>query len=170
MKIDTLSFIQCLLTSHHPTGVNLLLLKSSKINNSTFFLFKTLSFHPHADTLVPAVIAAVADTFYKISSEALVVLQQLVKVLRPLDTSPTTFDFTPFTHNIYQCCYIRLKAQDIDQEVKERAISCMGEIVAHLGDHLQAELTGCLPIVLNGFTFVAESLFMHHSGQVRLLN
>jgi len=125
MKIDTLSFIQCLLTSHHPTV-----------------------FHPHADTLVPAVIAAVADTFYKISSEALVVLQQLVKVLRPLDTSPTTFDFTPFTHNIYECCYIRLKAQDIDQEVKERAISCMGEIVAHLGDHLQAQLPGCLPIFL----------------------
>ncbi len=26
-----------------------------------------------------------------------------------------------------------LKAQDIDQEVKERAISCMGQIIAHLG-------------------------------------
>ena len=37
-------------------------------------------FHPHAAVLVPAVIAAVSDTFYKISSEALVVLQLLVKV------------------------------------------------------------------------------------------
>ena len=74
MKIDTLSFIQvscilvllcftitarfqCLLSSHHPTV-----------------------FHPHAAILVPAIIAAVSDTFYKISSEALVVLQLLVKV------------------------------------------------------------------------------------------
>ena len=43
-------------------------------------------FHPHADVLVPAVIATVADTFYKISSEALLVLQILVKILRPLGT------------------------------------------------------------------------------------
>ena len=86
MKIDTLSFIQCLLSGHHPTV-----------------------FHPHAQVLVPAIIAAVSDTFYKISSEALVVLQLLVKVLRPLDSSPTTFDFTLYTNNIYQCCFVRLK-------------------------------------------------------------
>merc|ERR1719370_2843653 len=125
MKIDTLSFIQALLTGHDPTV-----------------------FHPHASILVPAVIAAVSDTFYKISSEALVVLQLLVKVLRPLDSSPTTFDFTLYTANIYSCCFVRLKAQDIDQEVKERAISCMGQVVAHLGDSLQAELSSCLPIFL----------------------
>jgi len=125
MKIDTLSFIQCLLSGHHPTV-----------------------FHPHAATLVPAIISAVSDTFYKISSEALVVLQLLVKVLRPLHSSPTTFDFTLYTVNIYQCCFVKLKAQDIDQEVKERAISCMGQIVAHLGDSLQQELSHCLPIFL----------------------
>merc|ERR1719334_2659572 len=125
MKIDTLSFVQALLMGHHPTV-----------------------FHPHAAVLVPAVIAAVADTFYKISSEALVVLQLLVKVLRPLDSHPTTFDFTLYTNDIYSCCFVRLKAQDIDQEVKERAISCMGQVVAHLGDSLQPELSSCLPIFL----------------------
>jgi len=125
MKIDTLSFVQALLGGHHPTV-----------------------FHPHAAVLVPAIINSVADSFYKISSEALMVLQLLVKVLRPLDSSPTTFDFTLYTANIYNCCYVRLKAQDIDQEVKERAISCMGQVVAHLGDSLQAELTSCLPIFL----------------------
>ena len=52
MKIDTLSFIQILLSGHHPRV-----------------------FHPHAPVLVPAIITAVSDTFYKISSEALVVLQ-----------------------------------------------------------------------------------------------
>ena len=56
MKIDTLSFIQCLLTGHHPTV-----------------------FNPHAATLVPAIISAVSDS-YKISSDTLVVLQLLVKV------------------------------------------------------------------------------------------
>ena len=87
MKINTLSFIQCLLSGHHHPTV----------------------FHPHAQVLVPAIITAVTDTFYKISSEALVVLQLLVKVLRPLDSSPTKFDFTLYTNNIYQCCFVRLK-------------------------------------------------------------
>jgi len=125
MKIDTLSFIQSLLSSHHPTV-----------------------FHPHTDILVPAVISSVSDSFYKISSEALIVLQLLVKILRPLESHPTNFDFTRYTADIYQCCFLRLRAQDIDQEVKERAISCMGQIIAHLGDSIQPELASCLPIFL----------------------
>lgn len=43
----------------------------------------------------------------------------------------------------------RLKATDIDQEVKERAISCMGHLLWHLGDLLQAELPGVLAIFLD---------------------
>lgn len=42
----------------------------------------------------------------------------------------------------------RLKATDIDQEVKERAISCMGHMVCYLGDHLGSELQGVLSIFL----------------------
>lgn len=42
----------------------------------------------------------------------------------------------------------RLKATDIDQEVKERALSCMGHMLSHLGDHLRAELQGVLSIFL----------------------
>ena len=38
---------------------------------------------PPVTGLVPAIISPVSDSFYKISSEALVVLQLLVKVLRP---------------------------------------------------------------------------------------
>ena len=55
-----------------------------------------------------------------------------------LDT-PSNFDFTPFTGELYHCTLIRLKAADIDQEVKERAISCMGQIICNLGDYLQVK-------------------------------
>lgn len=61
MKIDTLSFVHCLLTTHAPEV-----------------------FHVHMGVLVPPVVAAVSDNFYKITAEALLVLQQLVKVIRPL--------------------------------------------------------------------------------------
>lgn len=125
MKIDTLSFIYCLLTTHPPTV-----------------------FHSHMEVLVPPVIAAVGDSFYKITAEALLVLQQLVKVIRPLDC-PSNFDFAPFTIELYNCTLFRLKAADIDQEVKERAISCMGQIICNLGDYLQGELPICLPIFLD---------------------
>ena len=107
MKIDTLSFVQHLLNNQGQLPS---------------------VFHPHAPVLVPAIITAVSDTFYKISSEALLVLESLVKVLRPLGNEKMNFDFRPYTNNIYQCCFVRLKASDIDQEVKERAISCMGQI------------------------------------------
>ena len=104
MKIDTLSFIQHLLNNQGQLPS---------------------VFHPHAPVLVPAIITAVSDPFYKISSEALLVLESLVKVVRPLGSEKMNFDFRPYTDNIYQCCFVRLKASDIDQEVKERAISCM---------------------------------------------
>ena len=35
------------------------------------------------------------------------------------------FDYKPYSKEIYSCTLHRLKAADIDQEVKERAISCM---------------------------------------------
>ena len=79
MKIDALGFVGHLLTSH-PGPV----------------------FHRHAPVIVPAVIAAVADPFYKIASEALMVLETLVKVLRPLPPSKTekSFDFAPYSNQV----------------------------------------------------------------------
>lgn len=38
------------------------------------------AFHVHVPALVPSVVACVGDPFYKITSEALLVTQQLVKV------------------------------------------------------------------------------------------
>ncbi|KAG8232409.1 hypothetical protein J437_LFUL013981 [Ladona fulva] len=72
----------------------------------------------------------------------------MVCVIRPLD-EPSGFDFTPFTAELYRCTLVRLRAADIDQEVKERAISCMGQIICNLGDCLQGELHTCLPIFLD---------------------
>lgn len=70
------------------------------------------------------VIDAVGDSFYKITSEALLVLQELVVVIRPFNDA-TSFEYKPYVKEIYFCTLQRLKAADIDQEVKERAISCM---------------------------------------------
>lgn len=62
----------CLLTTHPPTV-----------------------FHPYIDTILQPVIVAVGDPFYKITAEALGVLQELIKVIRPLQVSYIFFTVCP---------------------------------------------------------------------------
>uniref|UniRef100_A0A8B9BV88 Cullin associated and neddylation dissociated 2 (putative) n=2 Tax=Anser TaxID=8842 RepID=A0A8B9BV88_9AVES len=124
MRIDTLSFLHVLLCNHQPEV-----------------------FHPHIKSLLPPVVSCIGDSFYKITSEALLVTQQLVKVIRPLGKS-CTFDAKPYVKDLFPGTLKRLKAADIDQEVKERAISCMGQIIYNLGDYLSTDLQPTLKIFL----------------------
>ncbi|XP_036388110.1 cullin-associated NEDD8-dissociated protein 2 [Megalops cyprinoides] len=126
MKIDALSFLHVLLCNHSPAV-----------------------FHPHIKVILPPVVACIEDPFYKITSEALLVTQQIVKIMRPLESpTPSTFDAKPYVKDLFTGTLKRLKAADIDQEVKERAISCMGYIVCHLGDQLGGDLQPTLQIFL----------------------
>uniref|UniRef100_A0A8C1RUR3 Cullin-associated and neddylation-dissociated 2 (putative) n=1 Tax=Cyprinus carpio TaxID=7962 RepID=A0A8C1RUR3_CYPCA len=124
LKIDALAFLNVLLSSHNPE-----------------------IFHPHISVILPPVIQCVEDPFYKITSEALQVTQQTVKLMRPLD-KPVSFDGKPYVKIVFACTLKRLKAADIDQEVKERAIFCMGHILSHFGDQLGADLQPTLQIFL----------------------
>jgi cullin-associated NEDD8-dissociated protein 1 len=65
MRMETLSFLYRLLSATSPQA-----------------------FHPHVSVLLPPVIQAVGDNFYKITSEALLVTQQMVKVMRPFGEIP----------------------------------------------------------------------------------
>ncbi|RWS15707.1 Cullin-associated NEDD8-dissociated protein 1-like protein [Dinothrombium tinctorium] len=125
MKIDALIFLNSLLKRHPPE-----------------------IFHPHIQVLLPAVISAVEDSFYKISSEALLVLTQMVRIIRPLET-PSTFKYDGYLQIIYTCTFSKLKASDIDQEVKERAITCMGQIISSFGDSMVAEVAVTLPVLVD---------------------
>lgn len=61
----------------------------------------------------------------------------LLQVIRPLDSQSEgsdSFDPSPYINDLFTCTIRRLKAADIDQEVKERAISCMGQIICNLGN------------------------------------
>ncbi|XP_045846766.1 cullin-associated NEDD8-dissociated protein 2 [Meles meles] len=106
------------------------------------------AFHSHLPTLLPPVMACVADPFYKIAAEALLVLQELVRALWPLDR-PRTLDPEPYIGEMSAATLARLRATDLDQEVKERAISCMGHLVAHLGDRLGDDLGPSLLLLLD---------------------
>uniref|UniRef100_A0A8B9JT49 Cullin-associated and neddylation-dissociated 2 (putative) n=1 Tax=Astyanax mexicanus TaxID=7994 RepID=A0A8B9JT49_ASTMX len=126
MKIDALAFLHVLLSGHTPEV-----------------------FQPHIKIILPPVITCVEDPFYKITSEALQVTQQICRIMRPLEKrSSSSFDAKPYVKEVFGSTLKRLKAADIDQEVKERAISCMGYIVSHLGDQLGGDLQPTLQIFL----------------------
>lgn len=61
MKIETLVFLVCLARGHPPRAMR-----------------------AHVATLLPALLACVRDPFYKVTAEALRLLQTLVKLMRPL--------------------------------------------------------------------------------------
>jgi hypothetical protein len=105
---------------------------------------------PHVETLLPALLTCAGDNFYKVTSEALSALQVLVKVVRN-GTDVETQEHpnaAAIARVIYPVVLHRLKATDIDQEVKENAITTMATLLAHLGCYLQPEWPTCIPIFL----------------------
>lgn len=124
MKIDALSFLNLFLQKNPPQV-----------------------FQPHTQILLPTIISSVGDSFYKISSEALLVLTQMIRVIRPTP-GQDSFPFSTYIRPIYECTLCKLRAGDIDQEVKERAITCMGQLVATFGDCMKEELAVCLPLLM----------------------
>ncbi|CAO3683491.1 unnamed protein product [Umbelopsis vinacea] len=103
--------------------------------------------HPYLDRLCPPIIQAVSDNFYKIVSEAFLVCIELVGVLRSVETDPSSVGETkllpvkpelqPYITDIYNITTRVLSTSDADQEVKERAIMCIGVLLSHAGDQLQ---------------------------------
>jgi len=122
LKIETLLFLRNYLRTHSAENV-----------------------HPYLDRLCPPIIQAVSDKFYKIVSEAFLVCIELVGVLRSVETGPngeTKFlpvkpEFQPYISDIYDITTRVLSTSDADQEVKERAIMCLGVLLSHAGDQLQ---------------------------------
>ncbi|KAJ3111030.1 Cullin-associated NEDD8-dissociated protein 1 [Phlyctochytrium bullatum] len=121
LKIDVLQFLQELFARHSPEV-----------------------FQKYLARLVAPVISAANDKFYKITSEALLVVAHLVKVIRPLpegasvDLEPPAVSKEADAHIklIYSTVLDRLKTLDIDLEVKERSITALGTIVSQAGERL----------------------------------
>ncbi|CAF1075968.1 unnamed protein product, partial [Adineta ricciae] len=126
LKITALSFLYALLQTHDDSN----------------------AFNKHVKSLLPLIITHANDSFYKIASEALLVLKELVKIIRPKSSVAVQNEFKPFIEQIYECTQKRLKQKDFDQEVKERAITCFAYVIVYLGDLLSTEqLQSCWPIL-----------------------
>lgn len=60
---------------------------------------------------------------------------------------PPPEELKQFIPAMYECNLVRLRATDMDQEVKERAIAACGQLLCHFGDYLQVcRLVKCTTI------------------------
>ena len=125
MRIEALLFLQKCLASHPPA-----------------------TFQPYLASLLPPIVALAGDRYYKTVAEALRVLSEVVRLLRPSPPAAPGFDYASLVPPVYAVVEKRLQAQDQDQEVKECAITCMGLLVFHLADHPSVNLPQVLPLLL----------------------
>ena len=105
-------------------------------------------FYPHLPKLVSPILKGANDKFYRISADSLAVLQMIVEILLPVDdTDVHAANQDMFTH-VFDVVYSKLRAVELDQDVKENAIACMAQIIYNGGDCLGSNLQACLKILV----------------------
>ncbi|KAH8925209.1 TIP120-domain-containing protein [Atractiella rhizophila] len=111
-----------------------------------FETHNALSFSDHLPKLAPLLTSVMADKFHKIASGAFVTTAALVTSLRPIGTA-----YPPGSeeqvHILYEATVNRLKGSDTDTEVKEKAITALGEMLVHMGDYLQTDFSRALSVL-----------------------
>ncbi|KAG8464070.1 hypothetical protein KFE25_000238 [Diacronema lutheri] len=126
LRIEALGFLRLVIDSHPPTVL-----------------------HQHLKLIVPAVLACVADRYYKVCAEALRVCASIARALRPNPPEPSPLALGEYVPPIYEAVSTRLGALDQDQEVKEASIITMGLMIAHVGDALGERLGAALLVLLD---------------------
>ncbi|KAJ2983902.1 hypothetical protein NUW58_g6170 [Xylaria curta] len=87
-------------------------------------------FQPYLAKIVTGVVSAANDKFYKISSEAIRTAEELVKAITPPRAKLTTQKFKPELVKLYDTIIDRISVNDVDTEVRQRAIQALGTLIA----------------------------------------
>jgi cullin-associated NEDD8-dissociated protein 1 len=85
---------------------------------------------PFLIALVPGVVAAVNERNYKVSSEALGAVEQIVKALTPPRVSANASDVSMQLVKLYDVILARITDTSADLEVRQRAIHVFGVLLA----------------------------------------
>ena len=85
---------------------------------------------PYLPKIVPGVVSAVNDKYYKISSEAIGTVEQLVKTLTPPRSRSASQSHQKDLQNLYGVVISKVSTTDADLEVRQRAIHALGILLA----------------------------------------
>lgn len=107
LKLDALSFLRLLIDTH-----------------------TVEPFRNHIGVIVNTAIRSAKDEWYKTVAKALELIESIVRIIRPEVTDAT---YKAQAVPLFEAVLPSLKAHDIDQAIKESAISSIGQIVAVFG-------------------------------------
>ncbi|KAI4196274.1 MAG: hypothetical protein LQ350_006645 [Teloschistes chrysophthalmus] len=85
---------------------------------------------PHIPGLVSATVKAAQDKYVKVSSEAMVAVESLLKVLTPPRSASAEQTNRKFVEQLYDVVLDRTVATDADVEVRQRALHALGVLLA----------------------------------------
>ena len=88
------------------------------------------SLQPYLVKIVAGITAAVQDRFYKISSEAVRTVEELVKTITPPRAQNTGTKYQDELIKLYDVIMDRSSANDADAEVRQRAIHALGVLIS----------------------------------------
>ena len=117
MRMDTLQLLSAICDTH-----------SSKVIT------------PFIGRIVPAIVNGATDKYYKISSEALLTLESVTKVLTPPRSAGTEQQQRSYLESIYDVVLSRAVASEVDLEVRRRAIHALGILLARTSGANNAKL------------------------------
>lgn len=105
--------------------------------------------HPVLGRLVPLIVLSVADRSPKIGAAALSAATELVRLLRPsTPQSPTATSGTgSYIKQIYEATVRCLQNANADQEIREKGIVCLGDILASASGDLGTDIQNGLQIL-----------------------
>ena len=95
---------------------------------------------PYVKSLVPSVVTAIYDRYYKISSEALLTAESVIKILTPPRSAGTEQERTTHLSNVYDAVIVKAIATDADLEVRQRAIHALGVLLGRTSGLNNAKL------------------------------
>ncbi|KAI8658821.1 hypothetical protein NCS55_01160100 [Fusarium keratoplasticum] len=85
---------------------------------------------PYLTKIVDGVISAVHNRFYKISSEAIGTVEELIKAITPPRSRNAATKYKAELDKLYGILLDRAAAQDADAEVRQRAIHALGVLIS----------------------------------------
>ncbi|CAI5732825.1 unnamed protein product [Hyaloperonospora brassicae] len=122
LKLDALTFLRLLVDTHTMEPFRL-----------------------HIDSVAEVAVQCAKGDWYKTVAKALGLIESLVHIIRS-DSEDSMYK--PYAVPFYDAVLLHLKVHDIDQEIKEAAISSVGEIVAILGDELGERVGKVFPLLM----------------------
>ena len=107
-----------------------------------------VEFQSSLHQLATPVFDAVRERYYKVTSEALQTCNAMVHILRPSPDTIIDDALVEWISPLFDAVMYRLKAQDVDQEVKEYAIRCVADVMGALGDILADQIEPVMHVLL----------------------